>query len=573
MALNKIWVSAVGNDSNSGTNFGEAKLTIDGGLAALTAAAGAKNNVLNVVNNGTYLMSDNTEYQGTSELDVTDGFTGTSYSGTDFGFIIQGVNTTGVAAMVTVAATQTRRYGMMRLRGGLTTPMKYGTIQGFIFDFSDVVTHLGTLNCIHRIRTACMPLRILDCEVVGMTYNGTTPDGKRLLLGDLTITPQAASVEGLELAYNVLINASNGLHHLDGTKHIVNMHHNVAIWSTDDTTSFNVLALGSISSGVYLDYSLTHNTLYVDHQFAAEGSGQLITLATTNGTNVNVNSNLLYVQPASGVSDSNPLPGGLIVGGIGSNGTTGTMGYNYFALGTNVSQLSSWTSGGFYDDSYQHPDWPSVTSGTFTTTYTTDTVVTNVAPTAVFNSITEAYTWLDPSSNGYNHTLPIDLRPIVGKASGLGGTTMGALPAFVELVTSTESDTDVTNVFIDSLPFYRPIIKANTVTMVRVRRNGVAGHIDLRHYLSDHIHNESTHRVAKIEAAATATLSFAGVATARGVAILTDTEVQATFSLSGGGSFVAIIDEAASYDGAQFTTVSVSNTSSTTATVQVVAFD
>jgi len=55
--------------------------------------------------------------------------------------------------------------------------------------------------------------------------------------------------------------------------------------------------------------------------------------------------------------------------------------------------------------------------------------------------------------------------------------------------------------------------------------------------------------------------------------VLTDTEIQATFSRSGGGSFVTLIDEAAAYDGTQFTTLSVSNTSSTTATVQVVAFD
>lgn len=578
MALNQIWISANGTDTNSGTTYALAKKTLGGGISTWTTAATTTYNVLNIANDGTHAMANASEILngGNCSIDIDDGFVGTSYSGTNFGFVIQGVDSSGSPALATLASTRTRFSGMCNLEGnGNSLFMKYATIKGIVFDFTVSATKATPMHCIYQYSSGACPIRVQDCWVIGSGIGGVTPYGERRLLEALTADATAATVEGYEVSYNVFVNASGAERNANNNNQKRDSHHNIFIWNTNDSSATNPFGYVSGPTFAFDDYSMTHTTFYVDTGVSTAAIPTQVTISSTNVTNIDIHSNLLFLQPASNVPATAPLVGGVFNGG-GSNGTVqGTMGYNLFALGTNISQLASWTSGGFYDDSYLHPEWPTVVT-TFTTTFSSDIVTTNTALADTFNETTTSWTWTDASGNGYSHNLPFDMRPIVGRTDSFTGGVIGAIAQDIVIPVPPGPGGGIEfDAVLDSLPFYRPVFKADVVAMVRVSRNDTFSHIDMRHYLKADQFDESTHRIVEVAPAARYVGSLAGVGSATSFMLETDVTVNLTVVWVNGATdtnFGMTVSEVAAFDQAGIKSFIINNTSSATATVQIIAF-
>ena len=130
---------------------------------------------------------------------------------------------------------------------------------------------------------------------------------------------------------------------------------------------------------------------------------------------------------------------------------------------------------------------------------------------------------------------------------------------------------------IDSLPFYRPVFKADTVAMVQVRRNNNHKHIDMRHYLQGEIHDESTSRTIQVPATSgRVAVTLGGVADTQGVIVESDQVVSVSFTYNNGTTdvnFTATVNGVCAFDQVALNNIVVNNTSSTTATVNVAVFD
>jgi len=129
---------------------------------------------------------------------------------------------------------------------------------------------------------------------------------------------------------------------------------------------------------------------------------------------------------------------------------------------------------------------------------------------------------------------------------------------------------------VDTLPFFRPVLKADLSAMVRVHRNTNRNHVDLRHYLKDRIHWESSHRVCEVSAGARKVLTLGGVHRAAGLILETDTTVNATVVHYNGVTdvdFGVTVRDCLLVDKANVRRVIINNTSSSTATVHMAVYD
>jgi hypothetical protein len=488
------------------------------------------------------------------------------------------VDSSGNPAMATLAATASRFSGVCSLRGlsgGVGTPaMAFGTIKGLVFDFSELVAETGTLYCVAQAYTACCPLRLTDCEIVGSAFGGVSPKGRRVLVQNPPSSPYAVlTTLGYETSYCIFTNSQVGLLPYNTEYNPSDNHHNVFIWNTDNSTDLKG-GIGCQTVGVtYVDFSATHCTFYMSTARAGDGITPMLDVNSSTSDGLTVHSNLLYVQPASDVAATAPMPDALFNGAVTNGSTRGTMGYNYFALGTNMSELTSWTSGGFYNDSYLHPDWPTP-SGTYTATYTSDVVTTLATIATVFNETTTAWTWT--TAGGYDHNLPFDMRPIVGRDGSFTGGVIGAVEDDIIIPVPADPGGGIEfDAVLDSLPFYRPVFKAYVAAMVRVSRNDTFSHIDMRHYLKADQFDESIHRIAEVAPAGRYEGSLAGVGSATSFMIETDVTVGVSVVWVNGTTdttFGMEVSETAIFDQAGIKSFIVNNTSSATATVQIIAF-
>jgi hypothetical protein len=130
---------------------------------------------------------------------------------------------------------------------------------------------------------------------------------------------------------------------------------------------------------------------------------------------------------------------------------------------------------------------------------------------------------------------------------------------------------------IDSLPFYRDVFRADTISMLQVRRNDNFYHSDVRHYVKDELHDESTSRVVEVPpTSGRVAITLGGVSQTQGVILESDQTVAVSFMWHNGTTnvtFTAEVDGVAQIDKVPVTSIVVNNTASTTATVLVAVFD
>lgn len=129
---------------------------------------------------------------------------------------------------------------------------------------------------------------------------------------------------------------------------------------------------------------------------------------------------------------------------------------------------------------------------------------------------------------------------------------------------------------IDSFPFFRPVLKGYASAQVRIQRNENRRHVDQRHYLDDTIWNEHTVRYMQVDASSNVQLTFGGVAETQAFVLQTDQDLTVNVvwnTDSGTDSFQATVSGCMMFDQAPITSLSVSNTSSTTANVHLTVFE
>lgn len=129
---------------------------------------------------------------------------------------------------------------------------------------------------------------------------------------------------------------------------------------------------------------------------------------------------------------------------------------------------------------------------------------------------------------------------------------------------------------IDSLPFYRPVLKASASAQVRVQRNTNRRHIDFRHYLKDEYWNEHTMRYVQVNGSSSKELNLGGISGSTGLMLQTDQNLTVTVvwnTESGTDSFQATVSGCMMLDQVPVSSLSVSNTSSTTANVHLSTFE
>lgn len=569
-----IWVSANGNDSNDGSTYALAKATLVGGLGAVTTG-----DTLNIVNDGTHLMmtfaEQNSGGSGQGNIDGDLRCRGTSWDAP--GLVIQGVDSSGNAAIATIASQESssRTYAFyFRDRAAFVT------IKGIRFNWTDSVANSSALYAISTYGYGVVPLRVYDCELIGNAIAGAAPAGARSMYYN-TGPAYTTETAGFEMAYCYVQNCADSFRQYLTLYHPHSYHHNVVVWHTDNAVNRDVFGITAPSAASYKTWSVSHNTFYLLEKQTTETLNPPVVVTTTNATNISVHSNLMFVEVGPSASATAPFATHIFNSGVAAsgNGTRGTMGYNAICSGTNVSAVGSWSGNGYYDDIF-NPSFPSYSA---TSVYNSDLLTLNVTRSDVFNG-TSSWTWTDPRGDGYSHTLPFDMRPIIARTLDYNGDPAGAVKAAIIVPIDPDaggggdagSDPVQARRYIDSYPFYQPLLLATTEAMVRVRKNREYDHLDVRHYLQDHVIDEHTSTVLNITSNTTKTVTLGGVDKATGVLITTDTAVPMTITYYNGttnATFTVTVTESLVFDQCEVRQVYINNTSSATANVAVTVFE
>ncbi len=553
-------MSASGTNTASGTNVSVPKKTMWGAAGVLTVCV--TGDTINVLSTGTHAM--------TSLAPTSLTFAGTNYT-TARGLLIQGVDATGSPSLATVTAATGKRLWVEN-RG------KYTEVVGIKFDYSPLLTsNLTNMRAVQQQGSAGA-LRVHDCECWFTTNVGATvalaDSGCPALVWHNSPSGGTPNVD-VDTYHNVLINARTYDAVTANRAHVT--HHNVFIWDAGASSGgiANTHRPMTFGSGTTSYARKFYNNTVIQRRYGTGAKSYPVPCIDSPSDDTNdlsVYNNLFYVE--CGTSSTTQMTGFMEDGySLSTNTAAVTTGYDLFAVGPNVtSGMGSWGATKGYASYQYNANW-----GTQVGTHvpTNSVAVTGAAFTDVFNT-TLSYTWTPGS---YPHTLPYDLRPVVGRTSGIGSTVVGAIsdPIINPIVPGTDNpEADEARAYIDSYPFYRPLIKATIQTMVRVKRNRVANHVDFRHYLKEHVHDESTHRISTVAASEAVTFTLGGVDRAAGVLLATNGDLSVTVTFYNGttnDTFTTAVSEVMLLDQCDVRQLNVTNTSATTATVELVVFD
>lgn len=553
-------MSTAGTNTNNGSSYALAKKTLWGASGILATCA--KGDVIHVVNDGTHAM--------TSLPSTALTFAGTNYT-TDRGLTIKGVTSTGTPAIVTVQAAASKMKWVEN-RG------KYVEICGFKFNYAPLLTsNLTNMRAIQQQGTAGA-IRVHDCECWFTTNVGATvalaDTGCPMLFYHNSPSGGTPNVD-VETYYNVLINARTSDSVTANRNHVT--HHNVFVWDAGASSGgvINTHRPMTFGTGTTSYARKFYNNTVVQRRWGTGANSYPIPCVDSPGDDTNdlsVHSNLFYVE--CGTSSTTKMTGFMEDGHSSSTNTSAvTVGYDLYVTGPNVtSGMGSWGATKGYASYQYNANWGTQVG---TQVPANSSALTNAAFTDVFNT-TGSWTW---TPGDYDHTLPYDLRTQVGRTSAFGGGVVGAIsdPIIVDIPPSTvDPDATTGQNYIDSYPFYKPLIKATIQSMVRVKKNRTFQHIDFRHYLKEHVHDESTHRISVLGASASATYTLGGVDKSTGMLLATNQDLAVTVTFYNGttnDTFTATVSDVLLLDQCQVRQIDVTNTSASTATIEMVAFD
>lgn len=563
--MSTYWVrSSGGSNSNSGLSYALAKATLTGVLSAISGGAG---HTINIVAEGEHAMEGFPTTAATSA--------GTNFT-TSPGLVIQGTDASGNPALATATASVG---AAMWLR--VSSTANYIIVKGIKFKYSALLSTAGAKNPI-LFEGNVKYHRVVDCEC---WFTDGVGSGYTLGTVDLPLFPNFSGASGASAGeietYNcVVVNcrAFSAVLSSAGCK----MHHNVIIYDAD--TSASSVPLHSNGAGTPSSTHQYYNNTYVQIRHRASATEGRCTSAFSDGATdrpvMSCYNNLIYSE-CSSAATSPGVSNFLLQGVTQTVSSGGTVGYNYFAVGTRLSTFiaAGWNNQTQGYSSYQlNEKWRAGDTAGWrgTDVGSTDTAQTSAAFLDVFKDVL-GYTW---SPNEYDHVLPYDLRPIVGRTSSTTGGVVGAIDDAIIVDVppdTTDPDSDTGKLYLDSYPFYKPLFKATMQTMVRVRKNRTMPyHTDMRHYLTDYVHDESTSRCVSVAASGVFECNFGGVYRATGVLLETDQPLSVVVTHFNGVSdstFTVSVTSTLVLCQCAVTSMVITNTSTVAATVQMVAFD
>jgi hypothetical protein len=408
-----IWLSKAGNDVNSGTNYANAVSTL--GQAFDLVGEG---DTLNVVNDGTHLACD---FSG--RLSFT-AWTGTNYT-SDPGLIIQGVDSGGNPAIAKIAAEHSSGKFYFVTTGANAS---YLLVQGIHFDWTDA--EANSASEFYRIigySTAPQQMWIRGCVFEVLPSETTWTDTGWYAPINFTNSGVYSAGREVRISHNLFLNSGMRFGTNDG--YTYNIHNNVFYYDANGVPSGTSYAIsGGVFSYTNLEQIAHHNTIIRRYTATGDTSTNQLACNGPRQDNQQIHSNIYYSE-INNVTSSDQVGSVLQVGYSSMSATSGPGVYDYnlwaWVNGYNSTNLFDGSSAGY--GSYQFNEaW----RGTGTPTTPTQTLATNDTQTftdsltGVFNA---AGTWTWAATAGYEIELPHDLRPIVGRSAGLGGTVPGAI--------------------------------------------------------------------------------------------------------------------------------------------------
>lgn len=385
------WVTSTGAGTNSGTQANPYH-TIDTAYVQLQAS-GVKNDIINVINDGTHVMPD-----GSVQVLTNTALTGTSFS--DPGFTIRGVTSVGTPALVTVAAGTSGRF--MSLRAGV----RFIVVRGLKLDFT---AGTGGTNAILVRDGTAGPVLMEACHVKGNNDNSIAALSRSILEGTTT----GPSDYGI-IRYSYLENCLDPLVcSLGTTTKQVAIHHCVISFTGNWVNTFvGTMQLGSVPVNASNLAEFYQNTVYINDNGGSTIAGMFdYGPASGNAGTVNFHSNYGWIETTGSVTQ-------VFAGVAGSTATSaGTIGFNTIHFGPSV--VAGDNPGGLYEAPWDGGIDPKAT----------DSVAYTAAAAAVFNAPTTAWDWADVNSTGITIPLPRDLRPLLNLTGSSTGGVPGALPA------------------------------------------------------------------------------------------------------------------------------------------------
>ncbi|KPJ97116.1 MAG: hypothetical protein AMJ55_00425 [Gammaproteobacteria bacterium SG8_15] len=407
------WISTGGTDTASGTNFANAKKTVYAGVNLLAS----KGDILNVVNNGTYTWP--------TTLLARNGPTGTAWG--DPGAIIRGVNTTGSQTIGTdmpiiQSAAGVFNHPIAYMRAGA----QYWIIEGIIFDGTPTTDSVSNVQVARMRDGTSGPVRFQYCEFYGATKTGHGSNSQHLNV----LAPESTFPAYTGDLYRCYL--QNCRVPFDQSSSAATLIvEECVFWNTPDDTSASTKVVFTTAADTVHERSVKQNTMYVSYQGTGAASPTPAAIPvrygpTTGNAALRCYNNLVYISKES-VTGAGIIPNGLVQGNAAStatvNTTNSTIGYNYWALGTDFTTTGSWTGGGIYGK-----PWSSIATGTgVDDVMSTDVLTQSVTTGEIFGDVTSNYSWV--VSSHYTLTVP-DLRARVGTTADSTGDQVGALDPF-----------------------------------------------------------------------------------------------------------------------------------------------
>lgn len=401
------WVSTAGTDTNSGTNYANAKKTIDAAFGVATS----QGDKVYIVNDGTHLACG---FSG-KKL-VSTGNAGTAY-GTDPGFAIIGVDSSGNPAMATVAASNAdgRNYFLQT-----TNSADYIEVEGIFFDWTSAQENsaaqtykiIGYNQAPDHLRIRNCRFRIVDPGAAWVDVDWWYP---------VSFTDSGNGTGQVEISYCFFENCGIQIGSTNGQSWTI--HHNVLINDSSTIPSGATYMLGGgVSFAAGNVYRFYNNTLY--RQFnAVDDTANMLTVSATDSDGVFYHSNLYYNECGTVVDGQ--ISSVLLVGqASGSTGSTATLDYNHFGFNTNYNSTSLFGGSAGYTSYTFYDTWRAAGTPNVGTVLNSNDTQTFLDLADFFNS-TSPWTW--STTAGYEIELPLDMRPTTGRTTAFDGGPAGAI--------------------------------------------------------------------------------------------------------------------------------------------------
>jgi hypothetical protein len=418
------WVSTVGTDTNSGTNYAAAVKTLG---AAITAATDL--DTINIVNDGTH--------SGTSSAYRLTSFIGTNFTDS-WGIKVQGTDSSGNPAMAEISlTTDLDQYVEFQAHNF----QKYTWIQGLKFTCYAVSNVTGFGNSLQAIGILgnSGTFRVNDCEMWFTTQVGSTVDLINNNGSPGIFAPSGASTAPTtcfgEVYNNVLVNADMRIPPFANGRY--EYHNNVFIMEHNKAGQRLTMEPTTSAGGVDTSHSWYNNTFY-HVALAASVPDYINKPALDTGWSVNstgtrsVYNNLIYVESTSSttyVFDNYTIEASANTE-MATSTNNGTVGYNGVVMGTNLAAFfqtlpqTSTTTG--LQAGFMSPAWRATETNSLVSLNTGDIFqVSTYTRDNVFPNATSTYTW---TPGDYSHDLPRDLRTTgVFRTGAIGSQPMGAI--------------------------------------------------------------------------------------------------------------------------------------------------